>query len=93
MNKQEQIEKMKKAMCYKPSCKKCTYFKDKHCYYYAGDAKRLIEAGYINGADFVDWLKSSRFVKPYMDDMDYCMGIDIEVLAEALQEYLKGEGV
>lgn len=54
-------------------------------------AEELIKAGYINGVDFVEWLKSSRFVKPYMDDIDYCMGIDIEVLAEALQEYLKGE--
>lgn len=53
-------------------------------------ADALIEAGYINGVDFVEWLKHSCFVKPYMDDVDYCMGVDIGKLAEALQEY-KGE--
>lgn len=93
MNKQEQIEKMAIAMCKDPvGCDFCHHcFKgefdcDEHMF-----AENAVEEGYINGADFVEWLKSSRFVKPYMDDIDYCMGIDIEVLAEALQEYLKGE--
>lgn len=99
MNKQEQIEKMAKAI------NETTFSGDG---FVIGRRKKgtleiedktdtrlvskwLIERGYINGADFVEWLKSSRFVKPYMDDIDYCMGIDVEVLAEALQEYLKGE--
>lgn len=90
MNKQEQIEKMIDVMVDSEDCIKAMYGKRLDTDYRVV-ANTFVEAGYINGADFVEWLKSSRFVKPYMDDIDYCIGIDVEVLAKALKEYLKGE--
>lgn len=86
MNKQEQIEKMAKNMSHKESicrqsdCNKCSYAKRfcplKH------NAKVLVEAGYINGADFVEWLKKHPYFGMLCPNPEY---------EEALQEYLKGE--
>lgn len=50
-------------------------------------ADELIEAGYINGADFVEWLKENA-VSMTAHGAEY---IAVGRLAEALQEYLKGE--
>ncbi len=89
MNKQEQIEKMAQAMCdgcsdahkIPPECKPsgdCVIFHS---------AENAIEAGYINGADFV------RFVRDIFPQQD-AWGNDyiyVDRFEEALQEYLKGE--
>lgn len=101
MKRQEQIEKMARLICEddipygdeedKIKCKDCCCYKNKHCTLYQNEATNFVNAGYINDADFVEWLKNSRFVKPYMDDVDYCMGVDVEKFTEALQEYLKDE--
>lgn len=97
MNKQEQIEKMT-TMIACGNCGRCSWDCpedcDGKCYVKEGSkptANLLVSKGYINGADFVEWLKKSKYVKPYMDDVDYCFGINVERLDEALQEYLKGE--
>lgn len=88
-HKQEQIEKMAKAMCEgcsdahkippecnpRPAC--CVW----------ENAARAINAGYINGADFVEWLKENAVVLAVHKD-EY---ISVRRLNEALQEYLKGE--
>lgn len=91
MNKQEQIEKMATILacgrCGQPSWD-CPEDEDLKRYVKEAakpTASLLASKGYIDGADFVEWLKSSRFMKPY------CMGISMVTLNDALQEYLKGE--
>lgn len=76
MNKQEQIEKMSEIL-----------HKDLGIGTTAEiTAKTLFLKGYINGADFVKWLKS-RF--------DHWKGVAISIriddIEKLLQEYLKGE--
>lgn len=51
-------------------------------------ADELIEAGYINGADFVEWLKSKYADLYYLDTFNRQ---DVFEIDQALQEYLKGE--
>lgn len=81
----EQIEKMTIAMCDEDSCRhSCpAYEDDGTCNYYKKEALRLANKGYINGADFVEWLKDNWNI--------VARDIVIESLTEALQEYLKGE--
>ena len=56
-------------------------------------ADELIKAGYINGADFVEWLKE-RYGKAYtVDRGDYVVvetSIPAKDLDKALREYMKG---
>lgn len=54
-------------------------------------ANTFIEAGYINGADFVKYLKSQQELEPPYDDDCLCGYIDVDKLDELLQDYLKGE--
>lgn len=84
MNKQEQIEKMAKVIS--NSCDR------------EGIAKRcperiafaLAEAGYVNGADFVEWLKN-KYKAEYDRWKGVAISIRIDDIEELLQEYLKGE--
>lgn len=96
MNKKEQIEKMAKAInettfsgdgfVIGRSKKGTLEIEDKTDTRLV--AKWIIERGYINGADFVEWLKN-RFT------YDHWKGVTVHIslndLDEALQEYLKGE--
>lgn len=50
-------------------------------------AEELIEAGYINGADFLEWLST---YKEGGNDT-YFNILEINFLKRLLQEYLKGE--
>lgn len=89
MNKQEQVEKMQSIalMAIDISIGDNDYAgsedKEEAAQYVAED---LQEAGYINGADFVEWLKHSGFVTPCSES------IVTWELDEALQEYLKDDG-
>lgn len=95
MKKQEQIEKMAKAInettfsgdgfVIGRSKKGTLEIEDKTDTRLV--AKWLIERGYINGADFVEWLKENA-VSMTAHGAEY---IAVGRLAEALQEYLKGE--
>lgn len=51
-------------------------------------AKALTNKGYINGADFVEWLKDKWSLKFEWHNMTCVSAGDLN---EALQEYLKGE--
>lgn len=90
MNKQEQIEKMARDMCdgcsdahkIPPECKPSN-----HCLIFH-NVEHAVEAGYINGADFVEWLKH-RYTYDHWKGAR--VTISFEQLSEALQEYLKGE--
>lgn len=90
MNKQEQIEKMAKETqgCEYDdrNCEDCWQKQQNECTYYIV-AKSLVGSGYINGADFVEWLKENA-VSMTAHGAEY---IAVGRLAEALQEYLKGE--
>ena len=57
-------------------------------------ADELVSKGYINGADFVEWLKESKYAKSYNTDIDYheCECIEVGMLDRALQEYLGERG-
>ena len=104
MNKQEQIEKMARVMCEgdtpygdegdKINCNECPCYKNKQCELYQKTVTSLMQAGYINGADFVKVLKA----KMHEDNIEQlCQdgAVDEEYIFdcidEALQEYLKGE--
>lgn len=50
-------------------------------------ADELVEAGYINGADFVEWMST---YKEGRNDT-YFNTLEINFLKRLLQEYLKGE--
>lgn len=50
-------------------------------------AEELLKAGYINGTDFVEWLKKNL----WYDSTTASYVITEDDLAESLQEYLKGE--
>lgn len=52
------------------------------------EREKLIQARYINGADFVEWLKSKYADLYYLDTFNR---MDVFDIAEALQEYMKGE--
>lgn len=81
MNKQEQIEKMSEIL-----------HKDLGIGATAEiTAKTLFLKGYINGADFVEFLKSQQELEPPYDDDCLCGYVDVDKLDEYLQEYLKGE--
>lgn len=85
MNKQEQIEKIDEVLS------DSLYYNldDDGRPYYEFDkfevVDNLIKAGYINGADFVEWLKKNFIVATWDRK-----GNKVK-LAEALQEYTKGE--
>lgn len=93
MNKQEQIEKMAKAINETTFSgdgfvigrrKKGTLeIEDKTDSRLV--AKWLIERGYINGADFVEWMKSK-----YDHWKGVAISVRIDDIEDLLQEYLKG---
>lgn len=95
MNKQEQIEKMVRLICDddtpygdeedKINCNECPCYKNKQCELYQREATSFVEAGYINGTDFVEWLKE----KCRYDGNKVCVWR--KNLDGLLQEYLKGE--
>lgn len=80
MNKQEQIEKMAQEG---RDNLIATNYQDKT------DIERLCKAlyhaGYINGADFVEWLKEKCTFDGHR------LAFDKDEFDTALQEYLKGE--
>lgn len=78
MNKQQQIEKMAIDIV-SDILLECTAQET---------AEHLIGKGYINGADFVEWLKH-RYTYDHWKGAR--VTISFEQLSEALQEYLKGE--
>lgn len=102
MNKQEQIEKMTRLICEddtpygdeedKIECKDCCCYKDKRCTLYQDTATSITNAGYINGTDFVEWLKNKgdHFSCETDSEIEW-NAIDVEDLPDLLQEYLKGE--
>lgn len=53
-------------------------------------SKALIKAGYINGTDFVEWLKN-KYKAEYDRWKGVAISIRIDDIDELLQEYLKGE--
>lgn len=98
MNKQEQIEKMVRMICEddtpygdeedKVNCNECPCYKNKQCELYQREATSFVEAGYINGADFVEWLKKE------IKEAEFLEGKKVRtkmLVDKALQEYLKGE--
>lgn len=95
MNKQEQIEKMARMICEddtpygdeedKVNCNECPCYKNKQCELYQREATSFVEAGYINGADFVEWLKHKTLDPICRAKMENFM------FDSLLQEYLKGE--
>lgn len=54
-------------------------------------ADELILAGYINGADFVEWLREKGYGHLYHHNSQYMSGVGLVDVETALQEYLKGE--
>lgn len=94
MNKQEQIEKLATALacgnCGQPSWD-CPEDEGLKCYVKEASkpkATLLVNNGYINGVDFVEWLKSKYADLYYLDTFNR---MDVFDIAEALQEYMKGE--
>lgn len=90
MNKQEQIEEIESiltnVLCQKS--KDVNEFVSMQSRDIAPQgAKALTNKGYINGAVFVEWLKKNA-VSMTAHGAEY---IAVGRLAEALQEYLKGE--
>lgn len=99
MNKQEQIEKMTAVLsCDRCTCvdgttisNKCPEMSERNfipCKF--KDTIRMVatiltEAGYINGADFVEWLKHKTLDPICRAKMENFM------FDSLLQEYLKGE--
>lgn len=91
MNKQEQIEKMARDMsvneslCRQYDCDHCPYF-PQFCWR-KEDAERLIQAGYINGADFVEFVLN-KVTQAWIEKR---VLLGFKDLKSLLQEYLKGE--
>lgn len=102
MNKQEQIEKMTAVLsCDRCTCvdgttisNKCPEMSERNfipCKF--KDTIRMVatiltEAGYINGADFVEWLEK------VIEKEEFLEGKKVKtktLIDKALQEYLKGE--
>lgn len=91
MNRQEQIEKMANDMVGEIDYDVNYYSDDNYSEViidYKTTAKNIVEKGYINGADFVEWLKSKYADLYYLDTFNRQ---DIFEIDQALQEYLKGE--
>ena len=92
-SRQEQIEKMVTIL----ACGRCGQLswdcpEDEGLKCYGKEEARptatlLVSKGYINGADFVEWLKT-KFLY-LINEAGHV--VDIRTLDEALQEYLKGE--
>lgn len=83
---QKQIEKMIDVMCDSEDCIKAMNGGRLDTDYRVV-AKTFIEAGYINGADFVEWLKERWSLNFECHNMTCVSAGDLD---EALQEYLKG---
>lgn len=86
MNKQDIIEMMKEDMlnnirAYDDNPKGLHLYSEQR----KDLAEKLLDRGYVNGADFVEWL-----CEYFSDDGDFVSAEKEEIL-EALQEYLKGE--
>lgn len=84
MDKQEQIEKMYEDI---PSFVGDKYRYGACVHHRELLAEALVNAGYINGADFVEWLKKDIEGKHWLGYVQ----IIKNYLDKALQEYLKGE--
>ena len=92
MNKQEQKRKLSQVIC-----GNCDGNARTLCS--CPQVSRILQAGYINGADFVEWLKTrlkqeqGNASNVPSHAWDICKGLQraIDIIDEALQEYLKGE--
>lgn len=81
----EIIDIVKKAMWHNSTSKSDSIVLDCNDVDHAAEecAEEIINAGYINGEDFVEWLKDNWNI--------VARDIVIESLTKALQEYMKGE--
>ena len=103
MDKQEQIEKMATIIaCGDCGCASWDCPNDEGIKCYAKEkakstANLLVRNGYINGADFVEWLKSRDISSKDYPHLEVALCFDdtreelTNFIDEALNAYLKGE--